>query len=385
MRSTLNSTPYRLSLDSIAVQARLQQGGFSMQFRNILCIILAVASLLQVGCQGLSPLTGLRLSVDMEEPFVIVKSTKNEWGFASHVWACSSSNGIMLDYSVDGDPQGAPVPDDLVGMSPAFSRDGGQTWIFGEEARNEYSKGKCFGIPLANGDYAGVPWTRAGGVTRFVVSRGQGFQLPDGSIIMCGYGFLPGDEKKKNADVIVAIRSIDNGVSYSLYSVIATSDDVPPPGDVPTEPAMIRCRNGDILCVMRVGGGGGSGLDRQSNMLMARSHDDGRTWDVNPITVGGVMPKLYELSNGIIALVFGRPGNNIIFSSNYGRSWGGEVTLSSPGIKTSGYADVVEVEPGRLLAVYDTFGRPEQNFWLFSRPPGLNIVWGRFINISKRF
>lgn len=97
------------------------------------------------------------------------------------------------------------------------------------------------------------------------------------------------------------------------------------------------------------------------------------------------MPKLYELSNGIIALVFGRPGNNIIFSSNYGRSWGGEVTLSSPGIKTSGYADVVEVEPGRLLAVYDTFGRPEQNFWLFSRPPGLNIVWGRFINISKRF
>ena len=65
------------------------------------------------------------------------------------------------------------------------------------------------------------------------------------------------------------------------------------------EPDIEVLANGDILCIMRTGGG--------SPMVQSRSTDNGQTWSA-PVSVGwpGVRPELRLLSNGALACSGGR-------------------------------------------------------------------------------
>lgn len=347
-------------------------------------LILCGCLVFQAGCQALNPITGLRLHLDKEKPFVIVTSSKNAWGFATHPWVvCASTNEIGVAFNTGGDGGGAPIPDDLVGMHPAFSTNGGQTWLYGELADEAFSRSQCYDFPLSDGGFAPKPWKGVGNMHSFHLSPSQGVEMPDGSILMCGFGKQQSGDSRFSA---VVARSVDRGQSYHLHSVVATIDDVPGrDGAGPNEIAMVRLNNGEFLCMIRALGGSGSGTDTSGSMLKARSRDDGKTWEKSPFLIGGVMPKLYQLSNGILVLAFGRPGNNLIFSTDNGNTWGSEIAMTSPSTKTSGYIDLVEVEPGRIFVVYDTFGRSAQKVWLFTPPQPLNIVWGCYVNISKLF
>ncbi len=72
----------------------------------------------------------------------------------------------------------------------------------------------------------------------------------------------------------------------------------------------------------------------------------------------GVRPKLLLMSNGVLVLAAGRPGNHLYFSDDGGRSWIRSLALTEGG-NSSGYVDIAEVSPGRLLALFDISNAPD--------------------------
>ena len=81
----------------------------------------------------------------------------------------------------------------------------------------------------------------------------------------------------------------------------------------------------------------------------------------------GVQPRLLLLANGVVALAGGGghddyPGrrNLIVFSMDgKGEKWSHHTMLGAPTKVTTGYTDIVEVGPGKLLYVYDEAGSTE--------------------------
>jgi hypothetical protein len=66
------------------------------------------------------------------------------------------------------------------------------------------------------------------------------------------------------------------------------------------------------------------------------------------------------LSNGVLACSYGRPGNRIMFSADgTGRKWTDRLQIyeythgHSKHGGSFGYTGIVEVQPGKLLYVYD--------------------------------
>jgi hypothetical protein len=86
---------------------------------------------------------------------------------------------------------------------------------------------------------------------------------------------------------------------------------------------MQRTVDGNLLAVMRLG----SFLTMQS----ARSTDDGRTWSaprLMPDAAKSVEPDLCLMSNGILAMSNGRPGDQIMFSPDgNGKTWTSPTTI----------------------------------------------------------
>ena len=91
------------------------------------------------------------------------------------------------------------------------------------------------------------------------------------------------------------------------------------------EPALLTLPNGDVLCFMR---SGGRYDGRYSPLYLSRSADDGRTWSVaDPIADRGVWPNACRLDNGVLAVIYGRPGDWLAFSLDDGHSWIGHFCL----------------------------------------------------------
>ena len=71
----------------------------------------------------------------------------------------------------------------------------------------------------------------------------------------------------------------------------------------------------------------------------------------------GACPRLLLLGNGVLALSYGRirrptQDDYIIFSGDGGKTWSGETCIFR-GL-SSGYTDMVEIGPGKLLCVFDS-------------------------------
>ena len=115
----------------------------------------------------------------------------------------------------------------------------------------------------------------------------------------------------------------------------------------PNEAGLVRLSESRLFCIFRTGSDGYLGE--------AWSLDDGKTW-TPPVSTGfkGVAPHLRLLSNGLVGLcTYGRPGPvTIMFSSDEGKNWVGTTPIFSG--KSTRYTDLIEVEPGKLLVVYDS-------------------------------
>lgn len=113
------------------------------------------------------------------------------------------------------------------------------------------------------------------------------------------------------------------------------------------EGSMRRLPGGELLAVLRTGNERDPGC--QDNPIMqCTSRDEGRTWTPPQRTgLEGAYPSLAVLSDGLVAMTYGRPGAMVAFSADGGRTW----TDLTPVDTTpySGYTDVVEIAPGELL------------------------------------
>ncbi len=384
--------------------------------------------LLLAGCIS-NPLVTLTVYRSKHKPFVIVQSeAERGWGAATHPYLVSfGSNLLMMTYWISGDGNYSGVAN--VDW-PMYSTNGGVTWLHGDPRRwsntndiynltvnrNEdfgYNLGYFFASArLRNGacmaqqyevqkNPAGVyegrgGWSQDGvhwcGPTSIVYSAMEEFEstvwlsslameLPSGAVVVVGYGCRAGDLARRTNSSFL-FETLDHGKTFHYLSTIATLDDLPW-GAYAGEPALACLDDGSLLCIMRTGDGGfqTSGPSSAPDMLQARSYDGGRTWPDKKRIFPGVMPKLLRLSSGVLVCAFGRPGNNLIFSRGHGISWGGEMAMIPPDIHTTGYLDLMEVAPNRLLVVYDAIGSVSADRWLWEPPPPVNIIWGVYVDV----
>jgi hypothetical protein len=182
--------------------------------------------------------------------------------------------------------------------------------------------------------------------------------LRDGSLLAGALAKFAADRNPKERSFV--IRSTDRGRTWQYLSTVAFDLHE---GDARRldgfgEPYLQPLPNGEILCFMRTGGSSGG---KHWPLYMSRSNDDGESWShADPIADRGVMPKSVLMSNGVLAVIYGRPGDWLAFSTDLGHTWVGHFCLhQGPMHYDCSYYDAIEeVGPNTLLAVY---GRTDPN------------------------
>jgi hypothetical protein len=175
------------------------------------------------------------------------------------------------------------------------------------------------------------------------------------------------------------LRSGDEGKTWSQYSVVATVEgkEVPPwmGEEGPDEGTLVRLADGRLLTVFRTGAGGHLGESWSS--------DDGKTWTV-PVAApfGGVCPRVRRLRGGMLALITGRPDPiTLRFSlDGSGKEWTKPTTIFDG--KSTCYADFIELEPGKLLVVYDSIPYGWYEIPLADRE-SQNVIYATFVQVVK--
>ena len=89
---------------------------------------------------------------------------------------------------------------------------------------------------------------------------------------------------------------------------------------------LLALPNGDVLCFMRTGG---RYEGQHTALAVSRSADDGQSWSApEPVADRGVLPKACRMSNGVLAVIYGRPGDWLAFSRDDGHTWIGHTCLN---------------------------------------------------------
>ena len=191
-------------------------------------------------------------------------------------------------------------------------------------------------------------------------------ELADGSLVVDGCAVFKGAPTKGIYTYIriVLYRSTDKGKTWRYHATVAYDPKI---GF--HEPVVARCSDGSLLCMMRING--------YQPMMQTRSRDDGKTWD-KPRQNGslGVYPDMCLMSNGVLACSYGRPGNRIMFSADgVGETWGDRLKLLEYKGGSTGYTAITEVEPGKLLFLYDRRGAfPEHGGKVATAVVGVHVT-----------
>lgn len=381
-----------------------------MKHQTLQCYVLAIFGLLLSGCASIPGYMMTQIKTDVGETFLIHKqNTSLKWSVGSHVMLAEvSSNRLALSY-LPGGELGGPA----VYPWPSYTDDKGKTWSFGDpfnadtnglmsrrpffvgggEKFPKYYHGIFFsGARFSNGErvfYDGYT-TRPLYSVLSIRSKDDGktwekpqaitLSYPKELTFEPDYLALGPMAAVTSQDVMYVVAGALDRKKVKLTTILYKSEDrgktLTPVGVVaelrharygkmahgPGEPAIIALSDTELICVMRTGtrqGTAGISLNVEAeDMLLARSLDGGLTWKRSRMHVQGVMPKVIKMSNGMLVLATGRPGNRIYFSVDGGRRWGGEIQLSPYSQMSSGYMDIKEVEPGKLLVVYDMINSP---------------------------
>ena len=168
------------------------------------------------------------------------------------------------------------------------------------------------------------------------------------------------------------MKSTDRGRTWKVLSEVSKRSPLFLEGL--NESTLMRGADGVLSCVSRTGW----------SLVMIRSKDDGRTWlPWEFLGVDGVAPHAIELESGLSLVTYGRPDVNLLISLDKNvEHWDAPFQIYNanraphefvPDWHQHGtfYADTVEVEPGRLLVIYDTAGDsgepgqlPQCRLWL---------------------
>lgn len=338
------------------------------------------------------------LSISVGSEFVIEDGGKNIKDFPSLCFAENETVFLTLSENVD-----KVISHPVAGMK--ISADGGKSWSI-------YVKNEDFTlmqiVRMSNGDLLGmafstyynadditkvichvwrstdngITWTSkqstlqlGGNAYRYsAVDRG-GFifhrtlmLMPDGSLRATVYGKYDTDNRYR----MLWISSKDEGVTWKEESTICSDETIGKNG--PCEPVVARCKDGTLLCIFRVG-------DNEA-MYQCRSKDDGATWStpenlpgVDPSETYSVDPDLCLMSNGVLALSYGRPEVQMLFSiDGSGYSWSNHTTIYTD--TSSCYTGIREIAPNRLLLVADRGAN-----W---QVPADYEIWGKYIDVDAK-
>ena len=182
----------------------------------------------------------------------------------------------------------------------------------------------------------------------------------DGRLLATLYGAKAGEPFYQ----VVLATSEDSGRTWRYLSTVAGPEAMPatePRGHGPGEPSLVQLSNGELMCVMRMGGGEAFHLRR------SYSQDGGRTWSTPDVLPAySVEPSLKRLTNGVLALSTGRPGVFLWLANDergqawqsldllaHHNQWAPDPTYRMTAAQTTAYTELIEVAPNRVLIAYD--------------------------------
>ena len=174
--------------------------------------------------------------------------------------------------------------------------------------------------------------------------------LRDGSLLATVLGKFAGDIKHR----VFVIHSDDRGATWRYRASVAFDLNPTHTHRIEgfTEPDLLALPNGDVLCFMRTGG---RYEGQHTALAVSRSADDGQSWSApEPVADRGVLPKACRMSNGVLAVIYGRPGDWLAFSRDDGHTWIGHtcLNLGTQAWDCGNYDWIIEVAPDTLLAAY---------------------------------
>lgn len=334
------------------------------------------------------------LKIEVSEPFTISTRLKNDGDNTQpHLWRLRDGT-LLCDYHWDPDIHFAR-------RVSLRSTDNGKTWTkdpqrtWREDSLAVLRDGKtvlsidCYALRTATGQIVGTQCRSADGGKTFgppedlyinmpladgvvmkqhipdwypAAKRDPGIcvgafwrsvvELDNGDLLATMHTLFKGDKKLRS----VILRSADKGLHWEYLSTVAADEKVPTEGFV--EPVMVKTPQRYLVCVMRT--------DGFQPLVMARSTDDGKTWQPYEKTgVMGVDPDLEVLDNGVVACSFGRPNVYVMFSADgSAKKWTNVTKLyeyGGPGQAGSfGYTGLRQIAPNTLLLVWDQMGWREK-------------------------
>lgn len=204
----------------------------------------------------------------------------------------------------------------------------------------------CAGAICDRSTDGGRTWTSQEIEMPFMACLASGMnhlQLADGTILFPTYGSV----KVGDHDSSWLLRSTDYGLTWQHVLVGLK------PGLHLNEPAIIECKNGRLLMVMRTGMG-------NDHLWQAVSDDRGATWhDLKDTGIKGHPPDLLRLQDGRILLSYGYRhlpmGIRCAVSSDDGATWDLEHLWSlrdDGGGYDLGYPHSVQLKDGTVVTVY---------------------------------
>lgn len=130
------------------------------------------------------------------------------------------------------------------------------------------------------------------------------------------------------------LTSNDSGATWDHFSTIGAGP----------EPSVVRFSDTDMMAILRTLSFG--------PLLQTWSHDGGKTWSkLTALEEGSVAPDMVLMNNGVVACSYGRPGSNLMFSTDQGKTWTHHTVITDSG--GFNYTAIREVSPGRLLYIHD--------------------------------
>ncbi len=205
-------------------------------------------------------------------------------------------------------------------------------------------------------------------------------KLNDDSLLACAHVAFTADYEKSFKWRTVVFRSVDRGNTWQYLATVAfdLTKEQNPRMDGFCEPHLLLLPNGEILCFMRTGGAYKN--RRYTPLHMSRSADNGRTWsNANPVADRGVYPTSCLMANGVIAVVYGRPGDWVMFSLDDGHTWLGHFCLynGALGYDAGNYDWILPVAADTVLVAY---ARTDPN-----DPDGLkNVIVGTYVTVKRK-
>ncbi len=163
-------------------------------------------------------------------------------------------------------------------------------------------------------DYALTGLAQGSAVNEALVEAG------DGAWVTAILGHSSTDRNARYFAELHCLASLDQGRTWTPRGTIFNQRELSTFGAT-EEYSFINSGDG-IVCVFRTDQCTYDPLNHTMVTLQARSRDNGLTWSTpEPVASSSVTPHLVKLENGVVALVYGRPGVHVKFSTDQCRTW----------------------------------------------------------------